>query len=408
MPNIIGTRGTSSFGASGTGERMYDVSSHVFLLDPGNNALLTMLTNIGKVSDGVTWKGSPLKKKAVIDPVFKEFEDSFGASKTQLDGAISATSTTSIKVDDASIFTPNDIAIAVHSTGAEEQMLVTAVNTSTQTLTVTRGFGTSALSSIADNSYIYIIGNASEEGASTPTSNATAKTTQTNYTQIFRTSYALTNTEISTQMYTGDESKYQNTKQGIEHALDIERAFWFGNQNSATGSGGQLIRTTGGIVERINELGSSYIQDESSSSLTEAEFIAFLKKGFQHGSTNKYLFCSGTVLQAINGFASGSLQITPKDKTYGVQISTYLSSWGAVNLVYNPLFVDDYDGMAVLLDFDTLEYNYLSANGKNRDTKLYTNRQAPGVDGEINEYITECGLARHNFQKNALLKGVTG
>lgn len=407
MTQIIGQRGTSSFGSGGTGERMYDVSSQVFLLDPGNNALLTMLTNIGRVSDGVTWKGSPLKKKGVIDPEFKEFEDSYGASKSQLNGAISSASSTSVTVDDASIFTPNDVIVAVHSTGTEEQMLVTAVNTSTNVLTVTRGFGTTALSSIADNSYVYIVGNASEEGSSTPTSNATAKTAQTNYTQIFRTSYALTNTEMATQMYTGDESKFQNTKQGIEHALDIERAFWFGNKVEATGAGGQAVRATGGIIERINELGSSYIQDESSSSLTEAEFIAFLKKGFQHGSTNKYLFCSGTVLQAINGFASGSLQITPKDKTYGVQISTYLSSWGSVNLVYNPLFVQDYDGMAVLLDFDTLEYNYLNANGKNRDTKLYINRQAPGVDGEINEYLTECGLGRHNFQKNALLKGVT-
>lgn len=406
-PQILGMRGTDSFGASGSGERMFDVSSKVYLLDPGNNPLLALITNIGKVSDGVTWKGSSIKKRASIDPEFKEFEDTYGASRTQLNGAINNT-VTSVIVDDASIFADGDVVLLVDvTTGNSEQALITAVNVGTNTLTVVRGQGTAAIAH-ADNSYIYRIGNANAEGSDTRTSNTTEKTVQTNYTQIFRTPYALTNTEASTVMYTGDESKYQNTKKGIEHALDIERAFWFGNKLEATGSNGLPIRYTGGIIERINELGSAYIQDEGSSPLTETEFINFLRKGFQHGSTNKYLFCSGTVLQAINAFASGSVRITPKDKTYGVQISQYMCSWGTVNLIYNPLFVQDFDGQAVLLDFDTMEYRYLAGNGKNRDTKLYVNRQLPGVDGTINEYLSECGLARHNFEKNSLLKGVTG
>ncbi len=403
MAQVLGMRDTTSFVSPG--ERMYDVSGKVFLLDPGNNPLLALLTTIGKVADGVTWKGTSLKKRATVDPEFKEFEDTYGASRTQLNGAVLAAAT-SFVVDDASIYAPGDVILAVDATTSnQEQILVTVVTVGTNTLTVTRGQGTTAIN-LADNSWLYRIGNSNSEGADTRTANTTNKVIQTNYTQIFRTPFALTNTEASTVMWTGDEMRYQNTKKGVEHALDIERALWFGNKLETTGANGLAQRYTGGVIERINELGSSYIQDEGGSTLTETEFVAFLKKGFQHGSTNKYLFCSGTVLAAINSFASGGIRITPKDKTYGVQISTYLSSWGTVNLVYNPFFIQDFDGYAVLMDFDTIEYRYLAGNGKNRDTKLYQNRQLPGVDGTINEYLSECGLARHNFEKNSLLKGV--
>jgi hypothetical protein len=408
MPQELGMRGTASYGAGGTLERKYDVSDKVFLLDPGTNPLLTLLTNIGKVADGVTWKGSSLKKKVTIDPEFKEFEDAYGASRTQLNGAIAGAGTTAFVVDEASYFADGDVLLVVDAvTKGMEQVYVQTVTVGTNTLTVVRAQGTANLGAIADNSWVYRIGSANDEGQTYRSANTTRKTLQTNYTQIFRTPFALTNTEAATEMYTGDELKFQTTKKGIEHALDIERACWFGNKAEVTGLTGQVKRYTGGIFERIDELGSAYIQDEGGTSLTESEFITFLKKGFQHGRSNKYLFCSGTVLQAINNFSAGALRITPKDTTYGVQLSTYLSPWGTVNLVYNPLFVQDFDGYAVMIDFDTITYRFLGGNSKNRDTKLYMDRQNPGVDGVINEYITECGLERTGFERNAYLKGVT-
>ena len=406
MPQTLGMRDTSTYGAGGTLERKYDVSDKVFLLDPGTNPLLTLLTNIGKVSDGVSWKGSSMKKKVTIDPQFKEFEDAYGTAKTTITSGL--TTETTWPVADASIFAEGDVLLIVDSaTKAMEQVFVQTVTVPT-TIVVVRAQGTAQVNPLTNGSYVYRIGSANDEGATYRSSNTTRKTLQSNYTQIFRTPFALTNTEASTEMYTGDELKYQTTKKGIEHALDIERAFWFGNQAEVTGLTGQVKRYTGGIFERINELGAAYIQDESGSTLTESEFITFLKKAFAHGRSNKYLFCSGTVLQAINNFSAGALRITPKDTTYGVQLSTYLSPWGTVNLVYNPLFTQDFDGYATMIDFDTISYRFLGGNGKNRDTKLYMNRQNPGVDGVINEYITECGLERQGFERNAYLKGVTG
>ena len=228
MTQTLGMRDTYSYGASGTAERKFDVSDKIFLLDPGTNPLLALLTNIGKVADGVTWKGSSLKKTATIDPVFKEFEDAYGASKTTVTSGL--TTETTWPVADASIFAEGDVLLVVDSaTKVSEQVYVSTVTVPT-TIVVIRAQGTSALAAITNGSYVYRIGSANDEGASYRTANTTRKVTQSNYTQIFRTPFAITNTEASTEMYTGDELKFQTTKKGIEHALDIERALWFGNQ----------------------------------------------------------------------------------------------------------------------------------------------------------------------------------
>jgi len=42
-----------------------------------------------------------------------------------------------------------------------------------------------------------------------------------------------------------------------------------------------------------------------------------------------------------------------------------------------------------------------------RDTVLETNIQDNDADEEVDQYKTETGLQRTNFEKNALLKGVT-
>jgi len=46
--------------------------------------------------------------------------------------------------------------------------------------------------------------------------------------QIFKTSVAVSGTEREADLYGGKDLPYQRAKKATEHALDIERAFWFG------------------------------------------------------------------------------------------------------------------------------------------------------------------------------------
>jgi hypothetical protein len=86
-----------------------------------------------------------------------------------------------------------------------------------------------------------------------------------------------------------------------------------------------------------------------------------------------------------------------------MKISTWVTAFGTINIVHNPLFVEDYAGYAFLLDMESFMYRFMN----NRDTTLQTNIQAPDMDGEVDQYLTECGLQRAQSPKHSLILGVT-
>jgi len=202
-------------------------------------------------------------------------------------------------------------------------------------------------------------------------------------------------------LYGGPDLVYQRAKKATEHALDIERAFIWGEKASTTGSNSKPLRTTGGLLEFI-EGGTGFVQNQGGP-LTAPDFNTFLREGFTYGDNQKVLMCGGVVLQAINEMARGQLRTKTGDKSYGLEISEYMTPFGSINIVHNPLFVEEYSGYAFLLDLNCFRYRFMA----NRDTKLMMNVQAPDVDGEIDQFITEAGLERKQSPLCALLKGVT-
>jgi len=181
----------------------------------------------------------------------------------------------------------------------------------------------------------------------------------------------------------------------------IERAFWFSEKKYSTGPDGHPMRSTGGILEFLN-VNNSYVQNQGGP-ITAGDFNSFLREGFTYGNDTKWLFAGGNVLQSLTEIARGSIQTKTGDTAYGMKINEWITPFGSINVVYNPLFTQEYAGYAFLLDMDCFKYVHMN----NRDTKLMTNVQAPDVDGEIDQYITEVGLQRMQAQRCSLLKGVT-
>ncbi len=87
-------------------------------------------------------------------------------------------------------------------------------------MSASRAFGTTAAATMASNDGLYIIGNANEEGVGARNVNTTKASTQSNYTQIFRTSVAVTGTEAAMDTYGENDLSWQRRKKGIEHAQD--------------------------------------------------------------------------------------------------------------------------------------------------------------------------------------------
>lgn len=283
-------------------------------------------------------------------------------------------------------------------------MLVTVVATGSDTteLTVTRAFGSVATAATVVGDGLFIVGNVNEENSGARNVNSTRSTPNTNYCQIFKTTIAVSNTEKASNLYGGKDLPYQRAKKGTEHALDIERAFWFGQKKyDTTGTMTHPRRSTGGIDEFLTG-GTSYVQNQGGP-LTAPDMNTFLREGFTYGNSTKMLFAGGIVLQAINEIARGQILTKTGDTTYGVRISEWQTPFGIVNIVHNPLFVEEFAGSAYLLDMESYRYRMMEG----RDTQLQTNVQAPDVDGEIDQYISEVGLERKQAPRHAVLKGVT-
>lgn len=396
------TKGRDTSVSSAEGRLKVSAEDKIFLLKPNNHPLITLLTNIGKTE----YNSVGMMKRETGNPEFKCFEDVYGGRYAQVSGTYAASGALTISVkgagsESAYIFTVGDI---IRNARTGENMLVATVASAT-TITVAstgRAFGTTAAAAGADGDGLYIVGNANEEFAGIRNVNTTRITSQTNYTQIFRKTIAVSGTEMNADLYGGSDMEYLRKKTATEHAEDIERAFLFGEKKSTTGSNGKPLRATGGILEFINS-SSAYIQDQGGP-LTAPDFNTFLREGFTYKSSNeKLLVASGVVVQAINEFARGQLSTVVGSTSYGVAISKYQTPAGTINIVQHPFLINDYSGYAFLLDMDCFTYVYM----KGRDTKLNTNVQTNGDDGQADEWLTECGLGRRNAAYCALLKGVT-
>lgn len=361
--------------------RVVDIAGKIDVLEP-DAAPLTQLTK-------------KMDKKVAINPDFKWLEEE-ALTKTSAAAATSTPTATQVTVTTGHgvRFRAGDIVKDV-STG--EHLLVT--NVSTDTLDVTRAFGSTSADTVADTDVLLIVGNSNEEHATKRTQKIGDQTEKTNYTQIFRTPFGISDTAANSEMYGGKDMKHIRMMQLIEHQKEIERSMWFGEPKLYT-SGTHYRRATGGVDYFI----STNAQD-AGGTLTETEFLTFLRTGFRYGSKTKWLFAAPILTAAISFWGHQKLQVTPRDKTFGIAVMQWLSPFGMVNIVNSNIFTETtvYSGYGYLVDPSQVKYRFL----RNRDTKLKTNIQDPSADGQEDEYISEVGLDFRQEKKAAVLYNIT-
>ncbi len=383
MASATGIRGTTQLGVT----RKYDVADVISLLDVNRYPLLGILTNAGK--DPVSKQGKAMKKKETTDPQFKWFEDEYQKKVLTASGNVDPDGGNLTVTAQTLYLQAGDVILVA----AQKWVfpIVSVTDADVVVVGAELGGATGAAASAVGD--VVILGNANEEGATLRNIKGTTIAEVYNYCQIFRTPIGITETARNTKGWTKENDfDYQSKKKAVEHMVDIERAFLFGKQGIST-AGTHPKRYTGGIISSITEYATANVD-------TEAEFEAWLENAFAHGNVEKYLMASATVVSMINSWAKGKLETLSTDKTYGLRITRYESPHGTVNIVKHPLLTGTtYGNYAVMLDLECLTYRYLS----NRDTKLLTNRQAPGEDSRVDEYLTECGLQFEQQKRHAVM-----
>jgi hypothetical protein len=380
------TYGTGPLGTAGNlgvaaGQRKYDIGTQIHDLEPNKNPLILLTSKIGK--------------EKATDPVFKHFEDERLPRWIQVNGAL-ADNATEVTVDDpgGSYVRGGDL-LLVPSTG---EVLKVASVTNATTVVVGRSFGPTAAAAIPDNERLMILGPVSAEAATSRAILTSKPGTVTNYCQIFRNPYGVTGTMKATQLWTPSQLAEEERKAAIEHSVDMERAFLFGEPMEDT-TGDYPVRATGGLRYWIQ----TNIQTVNGD-LTWDAFNQFMRTVFRYGGTSKILICSPILLGAIQRVASGNIQITPSEKSYGLNISQWVSPWGKLFFL-NHWLLDDYyntNGWGFCIDPSQIKYKVL------RETQMRPNIQANDADQQKNEFLTEVGLKVIQEKSMGIIKGVTG
>lgn len=301
-----------------------------------------------------------------------------------------------------------------HLTG--ENLLVLTVPNAT-TITVRRAVGTVAAVAIALNTVLYQIGNASEESSRAPVAVRLDPVRITNFTHIFRNTWALSGTTQATSVIAGDSHVAENRQDcAAFHAADIEKMIFWGQKYQGT-LNGQPFHTMDGIVSIVTQhAAANVVTAGATTNATELEAMldpVFDQTTDPKAANERLLFVGSKALTVINNIAkkNGTYQLMDGQTSWGLQFQTFKTTRGTFRLIEHPMFNSNavWAKMAVAVDLTTFNLAYLA--GRKTMSKEYNAEGKEAVDSAIDAtggtLTTECTTMIKNPAANAVIKGLT-
>jgi hypothetical protein len=293
-----------------------DVSDIVSINSPTETHLLDAL-------------GNP--ERAVGSTQHDWLEDAlFSKTDTVVDGGDGwDNSQTTCGVADGTKFQINDIILV-----NEELCFVSGV--SGNNLTCTRGYGSTSGAAQAENSIVYLLGNAATEGGDADTPKTTNRTRVANYTQIIRSrtiKVSLTTSRVS--MIGGDEEyDHQKAQRTVEVMRDLESFLISSDQHASTPGGADDVPRT---MKGIKFFLSSNVTDLSAAAITEATLMSELQQAWENGATDMdLLVCGAFNKRTISSFKASTNHPVQRDQagnTIGDVVTTIESDFGTIRVL---------------------------------------------------------------------------
>lgn len=304
-----------------------------------------------------------------------------------------------------------------------ENIIINSIVDATH-VAVTRGIGSTAAQNISNSVNLYQVGNAFEESSLRPNALNINPVRITNLTQIFRNTWGISDTVRATIMIAGETNQAESKQDCASfHAVDIEKALFFGQKSQGTRNG-QPFRTMDGLIQIVGNL-AYYPSSYSTANVTTAggttnytQFEAMLDPVFNQSTDPKtanerVLFVGGTAHKVINtiGRLNGTYFLSDGQTSWGLQFSTFKTTRGTFRLIEHPLFNTNasWAKMAVAVDLSTFKTAYLS----NRKTKYAEfngdegEADDNGIDAVGGTLTTEMTCVVKNPPANAIVYGLT-
>lgn len=340
----------------------------------------------------------------------------FGSTHTATDTTITVLSTANIL--------PGMI-LQINNSASRENLIVNSVLSATQ-ISVTRAVGTVVAATIPASVDMYQVGNAFEESSLRPNSLIINPVRITNFTQIFRNTWAISDTIRQTMMIAGDTNIAESRSDcAAFHAADIEKALFFG-QRSQGSRNGNPFRTMDGLINTVGTASNypSFYAGVTNvftagGTTTYPQLEGFLDPCFNQTTDPKVgneriLFVGGTakrVIQQITRLATGSqYQIQDGQTSWGLQYSTIKTSRGAFQLIEHPLFNSNtsWARMAVTVDLSTFRVAYLGdRKTQNKEFNASTEANDNGIDAVGGTLTTEMTCVVKNPPANGVIYNLT-
>jgi len=253
-------------------------------------------------------------KEALSQPVYYWVEDEILPIDTQVNLAAGYTaSDTSIVVDDARLFIVNS---EIHVTRTLENMRVTAVNYTTNTLTVVRGWNGSPASALLDNEKLIAgIAHLPELGDANSGTGRVPDTEKYNFISMFSESFKISNLQEVCQMIETGVGKVASVEWEVVNKMfeikrKVNKALMFQHRGTTTTADG-TIYCSQGFLHYIND--NVLNVGENNEQLTWPILSAFLDQCFDATASSSEKMCnSGPYLFGAVQRMSRDMSIPPK------------------------------------------------------------------------------------------------
>jgi Family of unknown function (DUF5309) len=304
-----------------------------------------------------------------------------------------------------------------------ENILVIGIVSPVQ-VAVQRGLGSIAAQSITASTNLYQVGSAFEEGSLRPNALAINPVRITNLTQIFRNTWAITDSARATAVIAGDTNVAENRQDcAAFHAVDIEKAIFFGQKSAGTRNG-QPFRTMDGIYSIVSNI-AYYPSSYSATNVTVAgsttnytQFEAAFDPLFNQATDPKVanervMFVGGTAKKVINniGRLNGTYYMVDGQTSWGLQFTTIKIARGTFRVIEHPLFNTNasWSKLAIAIDLSSFNLAYLGdRKTQNREFNMDNTTVADnGIDAVGGTLTTELTTVVKNPPASGIMTNLT-
>lgn len=300
-----------------------------------------------------------------------------------------------------------------------ENILIVAVLSPTQ-VAVQRSVGTIAAQAIAGNVNLWMIGNAYEEASLRPQSVIIIPERVVNYTQIFRNTWAVSDTTRATMLIAGD-SAVAESKQDCAafHAADIEKALFFG-QKFLGARNNQPFHTMDGLINAITQRAPGNVTSAGGTT-NYTQLAAALDPTFNQvtdpkGKPERILFVGGAARNVLHDIfrKNGTYFIEDGQTSWGLQFDSFKIPRGRFTIIEHPLFnaygqTSTWAKMAVAIDLNTFNVAYMTGR-KTQNREFNVSGQIAvdnGVDAVGGTLTTELTCLVRNPAADAVMYNLT-